>query len=98
MKTDGSHAFLGVLRTHKYMISSTALIRLAPRKRPTAPPIETEIWSIYLSVDFEKAKAKLNSQNKTDFFFQMQESNVNNNNYEIINKSQIYQAEYLTII
>jgi hypothetical protein len=40
-------------------------MRLAPRKRPTAPPAETGIRSIYLSVDSEQAKEKLNFQNKT---------------------------------
>lgn len=35
--------FLGIILTQKYIISSTTLIRLAPRKSPAAPPVDTEI-------------------------------------------------------
>ena len=41
--------FLGIILTQKYIISSTTLIRLAPRKSPAAPPVDTEIRS---SVNF----------------------------------------------
>jgi hypothetical protein len=36
---------LGVILIQKYIISSTTLIRLAPRKSPAAAPVDTEIRS-----------------------------------------------------